>query len=168
MNGPRRRNTLHATLPTTEPVISTDGLTVGATHKPQECCIEAESRDTREDASCPFSKEYTPRPHGDPPSDVPHAWCGWGAWTPLQLLRRPRRGREDVVSRNGSSTVARGPSGGNLMSLRRNKNNLTSPTGPKSLTIPLHYFHQPPPAESITTMADHGRCRQKWPPCPPT
>jgi hypothetical protein len=42
--GPRRRSTLHTTLPTTKPVISTDGLTVAATHEPQECCIEAETR----------------------------------------------------------------------------------------------------------------------------
>jgi hypothetical protein len=53
MYGPRRRNTLHATLPTTELVISTDGLTVTATHEPQECCIEAETRRRMHHAHAP-------------------------------------------------------------------------------------------------------------------
>ena len=30
---------------------------------------------------------------GQPPSDVAHALCGWGAWTPPRLLQRPRRGK---------------------------------------------------------------------------
>ena len=41
-----------------------------------------------------------------PPSDVAHALCGRGAWTPPRLFQRPRR--EDVVSRKGSSTKAAG------------------------------------------------------------
>jgi len=51
------------------------------------------SRDTTEDASCPFAEEYTPWPRGNPPSDVPHALRGWRAWTPPWLLWQPCRGK---------------------------------------------------------------------------